>query len=232
MHPLVPALVLLAARPVASIVWVDLRQNFVKITLVAALIATLVISSLYSLAFVSIYRTPDTRIQTEEWIAHNISAGAIVAVDGPDQFADPFIDAARYQIHVLPVYEIYNDATPRVYSSSGVVSTLLGKRLYLGNNQGPASIEDFEELIGQHLRADYSVVSNRFTDQVAKITQDFGPLNQYYLRLFDGRAGFELLMTFDSQPSLLGFTIDDRPSEHTFRIFDHPTIYVFRRLQF
>jgi YYY domain-containing protein len=50
---------------------------------------------------------------------------------------------------------------------------------------------------------------------------------RYYELLFQERLGFELVGTFTSYPSLLGFTINDDHADESFTVYDHPKVLIF-----
>jgi len=53
---------------------------------------------------------------------------------------------------------------------------------------------------------------------------------RFYRELFAGNPGYREVKTFQTRPSLFGFTWDDDRSELTFRLFDRPKVRIFRRI--
>ena len=189
----------------------------------------LVGTALYALAFTSIFRDRDTRLHAEEWIVENIPPGSVVGVDGPDRFSDPFVDPERYRIHVLPVYQLYNDTTRRVFPGTGPVTALLGKRVRTSDGVVADADAVLAPWIEEHLEADYLVLSNRLSEQADRADGAFARIREYYQRLGDRNGRFQMVKQFRSQPALWRFALDDSGAEHTFRIFDHPTITIYKR---
>jgi len=229
-YPMVPVLAILGARPVMLLSVRSVTRSWPHRAVAVALMLTLLVSSLYSLAFASIYQRPDTRLQAEEWIKKNIPPGSMVGLDGPDAFADPVVDQSTYRIHALPLYQLYDYSTLHTHSSARPITSLLGSRLIPGDNMGHVTEEEIGALVVRHLQSDYLIITNRLAEMVGSTEGRFEKVRNYYQALFGGRTDYQLVKTFSSQPQLWRFTIDDSRAEHTFKIFDHPTIYIFKRV--
>jgi YYY domain-containing protein len=46
---------------------------------------------------------------------------------------------------------------------------------------------------------------------------------------FQGRLGFDLVATFQSDPTLGPLRINDQPSEEAFTVYDHPKVFIFKK---
>ena len=47
--------------------------------------------------------------------------------------------------------------------------------------------------------------------------------------MFQGDLGFELLQTFQSNPSMAGYQINDQFAEEAFTVYDHPKVFIFQK---
>ena len=101
-------------------------------------------------------------------------------------------------------------------------------------------------------KADYiSISSSRQWASIPRIPERFPLLVTYYRELlgcpieytiehcyniaepgmFEGNLGFELVQTFQSDPTLGSFSINDQPSEEAFTVYDHPKAFVFQKTE-
>ncbi|TFG49569.1 MAG: hypothetical protein E4H33_02010 [Anaerolineales bacterium] len=46
---------------------------------------------------------------------------------------------------------------------------------------------------------------------------------------YEGELGFELIETFQSNPSLGSISINDQPAEEAFTVYDHPKVFIFKK---
>ena len=227
-YPIVPVLAMLAARPLDAIPDRWANGRWVKLAMSAAVAVVLTAGAMYSFAFASIYRETDTRLQAAEWIHQNIPPGAKVGLDGPEVYAEPFMDPSVYRIHLLPIYRLHAETTPRVYSG-GLFARLLGDGIVPTDNTAYLSLRQVAVLIQQHLESDYIILSNPLLRHMGEPSEAAALLRAYHISLIGQVAGFELVQVFESLPRLWGVTIDDTNAEWSFRIFDHPTIHVYRK---
>ncbi len=49
--------------------------------------------------------------------------------------------------------------------------------------------------------------------------------------MFEGQLGFELVRTFQSNPTLFGISINDQFSEEAFTVYDHPKVFIFSKTE-
>jgi YYY domain-containing protein len=161
-------------------------------------------SVLYSLAFVSIYSRPHSRIQASEWIYRNVPAGSTLALEHWDDD--------------LPLSRTV-DGRPR---SIGEYQTLK-MNLYEWDDE-----EKFRHIVSNLQASDYVILSSsRLYGSIPRLPWRYPITTRYYELLFEEQLGFDLVGTFTSYPGLLGFSIDDDASDESFTVYDHPKVLIF-----
>ncbi len=111
----------------------------------------------------------------------------------------------------------------------------------------PEKLERFTRILDE---ADYiTISSSRQWGSLPRIPERFPMTNRYYRELigcpedqiletcynlaepgiYNGRLGFELIQTFQSNPSIGPLSINDQPSEEAFTVYDHPKVFVFKK---
>jgi YYY domain-containing protein len=168
-----------------------------------ALIATVVLTTLWALAFTSIYRTPLSRLQATEWVYDNVSQGATIATEHWD-------DAIPFSLSDGRTHELYRSIEMKPY--------------------GPDSNEKLAELMADLDQSDYiAITSNRLYGSIPRVPAQYPMTSLYYDLLFKEKLGFEIAATFTSYPSLFGITIPDQGAEEAFTVYDHPKVTIFRK---
>lgn len=161
-------------------------------------------SVLYSLAFVSIYSRPHSRVQASEWIYRNVPVGATLALEHWDDD--------------LPLSRTV-DGQPR---SIGEYQTLK-MNLYEWDDE-----EKFHHIVSNLQESDYVILSsNRLYGSIPRLPWRYPITTRYYGLLFEERLGFHLVGTFTSYPSLFGFSLNDDASDESFTVYDHPKVLIF-----
>ncbi len=185
-------------------------------------------TTLWSLAFISIYRRPHTRVAASRWIYEHVPPGSTVAnehydwglplrVDGHDPFGGMYRGIEM---------QLYNEDT-------------MEKRTQLYNWLD---------------QADYIfLASNRLYASIPRLPARYPLTIEYYRALFAGELGFELVADFTSAPALGPFQFPDQenpfplmpateytyqqqpirvplpPAEEAFSVYDHPRVLIFRK---
>jgi YYY domain-containing protein len=163
-------------------------------------------SVLYVWAFISIYSRPHSRIQASEWIYRNVPAGSTLALEHWDDD--------------LPLSQMV-DGQPRSISEYLTVKM---------NLYDPDDEAKFQQIVGNLQQSDYVILSsNRLYGSIPRLPWRYPITTRYYELLFQGRLGFELVGTFTSYPSLLGFSINDDHADESFTVYDHPKVLIFRK---
>ena len=161
-------------------------------------------SVLYTGAFTSIYSRPHSRIQASEWIYRNVPPGSTLALEHWDDD--------------LPLSRTV-DGQPR---NIGEYLTLK-MNLYEWDDGAK-----FRHIVCNLQQSDYVILSsNRLYSSIPRLPWRYPITTRYYELLFEERLGFELLGTFTSYPSLLGFSLDDDAADESFTVYDHPKVLVF-----
>lgn len=164
------------------------------------------LSLLYSLAFVSIYSRPHSRVQASEWIYRNIPPGLTLALEHWDD--------------ELPLGMVV-DEEPRSIEEYRTVTMALYE---------PDDEAKYQEIVGNLREADYIILSsNRLYGSIPRLPQRYPITTRYYQLLFDERLGFRLKKIVTSYPGLLGFTIVDDRADESFTVYDHPKVLIFEK---
>ena len=217
MLPLYPYLAILASYGVYKILH---TSYFIHHTSTRKLLASLVlvIITIWTLTFMSIYSHPHTRIEASEWIYENIPAGSTIAVEHwDDQLPLPLPNNnlpllhSTYQFETL---ELYNPDTP----------------------------EKWMKINEQLNRTDYIVIaSNRLYVPLQKMTdcntlpeyRCYPETADYYQRLFNEEESFHKVAEFTSFPQLgIGnwkLEIRDEGADESFTVYDHPKVMIFKK---
>jgi 4-amino-4-deoxy-L-arabinose transferase-like glycosyltransferase len=193
----------------------------------AGLVGTAIVgatTALWALAYMNVYRQPDSRLEASAWLLKNVPAKSKILVE-PSHNTPPtgkYLSAVNfYENYVL----FYPQTEKEDYYHLYALDTY--RSLY---NRG--TDDDFRRNYIQSRLAlvDWIVMDDTFLQQYQHLpAPDHAVVKQYYKDLFDERLGFKLVKTFKTYPSLFGLTINDDNAELTFRLFDHPRIFVFLR---
>jgi len=186
--------------------------------------AVVAATALWALAYMNVYRQPDSRLEASAWLLKNVPAHSKILVE-PSHNTPPmgsYLNAVNfYRNYVL----FYPETEKHDYYQLYALDTY--RSLY---NRG--TDDDFRRGYIQSRLAlvDWIVMDDTFLQQYQHLpAADHAVVKQYYKDLFAGRLGFKLVRTFKTYPSLFGLTINDDDAELTFRSFDHPRIFVFLR---
>jgi len=181
-------------------------------------------TAFWALAYMNVYREPDSRLEASAWLLKNVPANSKILVE-PSHNIPPmgsYLNAVNfYENYVL----FYPQTEKRDYYQIFAFDTY--RSLY---NRG--TDDDFRRnyIQSRLALADWIVMDDTFLQQYQHLpAPDHAVVKQYYKDLFDGRLGFKLVKTFKTHPSIAGWTINDDDAELTFRSFDHPRVFIFLR---
>jgi hypothetical protein len=227
MLPLAPALAIAAGVLLSDGL---ARPRLRAIALVASII-TIGSTSLYAIAYMNVFRQPDSRLAASAWIEQNIPQGARVLVE-PAQNMPPMGSYFHFpnfdRDYLLRRDETRDDRYK--LSTLDVYNRLFEQRMWGGTR--PADPDPQGYINAQLAAADWIVIDDTNVQNYQHLPEwKYHVVKQYYRDLLAGRLGFELAQTFKTYPSLFGKEINDDEAELTFRLFDHPRVYIFRRVR-
>ena len=213
--PLIPFLVIIGARFLIAFHSKN-TNNFIKF--ISKLVIAIVILSafIYSLAYINIYSSPDTRIQASDWIYENVKPGSVILLDNQYHYTVP------------------------LGSNRGLVGIESSKKpIFVEKILWESTRKKDQEYIKKHISSslkdsDYIVVSEwYYKNYMNSSASKLAPVQyNFYKELFSGNLGYRLVKVFNSNPNILGKTFNDDNAELLFKVFDHPRIFIFKKSQF
>ena len=223
--PLAPALAVSAG--VLGIDWIARRRLRPLAYLVVG--GTVLWTGLYALAYMNVFRQPDSRLEASRWIAKYVPADAAVLVE-PSQNTPPmgsyFTAPHFHKDYVLwgGITRAQAERQRRDYYHLHTLDTY--RYLY-------RAIPDEEKrryIASRLSKVDWIVIDDTYVQWYDHLpAPEHAVVKQYYRDLFEGRLGFTLVKSFKVYPSLFGVPINDDEAEFTFRLFDHPRVFIFHR---
>ena len=101
--PVTPLLVLFGAQMLFHLwEWVASYRRWLRYVVAAVMIALVVVSGLYALAYMGIYQVPHTAIRSSEWLNRNAPAESVILME---HWEEGIPNLGRYEVPRLPVYE-------------------------------------------------------------------------------------------------------------------------------
>ena len=198
LYPAYPALAALTGIAFSS--WLA-RSRVPRLARLCAL-GVLAFTFLWAVAFTSIYRRPNTRVEASRWIYAHVpppKAFGNESWDDGQPMPMPGYDPARYAGPSLPLFD-------------------------------PDSPEKVDAVVRALTEADWiAVTSGRVYMNVTRVPSVFPMSIAYYRALFDGRLGFARAADFTSYPSLGPLRFPDDRAEEQFTVYDHPRVLLFRK---
>lgn len=178
LQPLIPLLMLYGAAMLLSIRILFLRR--------VAVALVLLLTTLYALSFINMYRQPHPWVAASRWIFENVPENStVVSEEWDDRLPDNVVVAGELQSR--DIYELAD------------VNWLSGTEGY----DNPAKLEENLALIAE---ADYLVLSsNRNYGVIPRLPERYPLSSQYYRLLFESQLGFEVAYVGTRFPNLFGF---------------------------
>jgi 4-amino-4-deoxy-L-arabinose transferase-like glycosyltransferase len=166
------------------------------------LAATVLVSLVWSLAFVRIYQTPHVRAEATRWILAHAAAGETIAVETWDE----------------PIPGLVAGREPSIAPS-------IQLPVFAAN--GPATRG---QMIARLDRSDWLVIaSQRGWGAIPRVPARFPETLRYYRALLSGELGFEPVRVFRDLPGVGLWEVDTLAADESFSVYDHPTVIVFRK---
>ncbi len=167
----------------------------------------LIIVVIWPLSFLSIYKTPHSRIEASDWIYDNIPEGSVIA------------------------WEVWDDPLPLRFAGQQKYFNHLELHIF-----NPDSSEKWEKLNEVLSQSDYYILSsNRAWASISRVPERYPITSKFYDDLFAGKRGFIKIAEFNSYPSLeylgIPLTIPDDLSEESFTVYDHPQVLIYKKVR-
>jgi len=175
---------------------------------------TIVLSTiLWTLMFLNIYTTPNTRIQASDWIHQFIPPGSTLGVEHWDDRV-PIYYGERFRYEELTLYDIPDD---------DLKWKVINEKLKLIDYIVIASNRLYTPL-------------QRLDNCNKTYPRCYPKTSKYYQKLFNNKLGFTKIAEFTSYPRWeigpptggLKFEINDSSSDESFTVYDHPKIMIYK----
>lgn len=174
------------------------------VTILAVLLPTLV----YALAFMCIYQRPHTWHDASRWLYTNAPKGSTISAEAWDDALPvdlPTEGHTRGAFQPNATFDIYHDMTPEA---------------------------KFQHLVQTMRRSDYIVLAtNRLYGAVRRLPWRYPVEIKYYELLFQEKLGFALAYTSMSYPKIWGYTFVDDSADESFIVYDHPKVLIYRKIR-
>jgi hypothetical protein len=175
-----------------------IHRHFGKIFL----IITIILLSIWSFMFFSIYTKPHSRVAASYWILENIPKGNIILAEAWDD-ALPLIGGENYQILQLPVFD------PDNQEKWQKMNELLqkGNYLILSSNRGWGSIPTAPQRYSKMSRFYEDLFSDKLPYKKIKEFTSYPSLSYLGIPL----------------------TLPDQWADESFTVYDHPKVMIFEK---
>ncbi len=186
--------------------WVRNAGHALAVIVIAA-------TTLWALAFSTIYDQTHSRVVASNWMAKHIPQGATVATEVWD-------DALPLPVAGVPPYDCVKLGT-----ANG--SQCTGLDFYPDEGSGDARLQYVARALAQ---SDYIVMSsNRLYGSIPKLPWRYPVTIRYYDLLFAGQLGFTKVYDETVSPHLGPWQIHDQHADESFTVYDHPRVTIFQK---
>ena len=203
--PLLPFLALLSAD---FCVWFIRSPQLVRARKLAIGIcaAVFMYSTIYGVAFASLYTREDSRIQAARWIDKHIPANSRIGVERGGFSMRGMINSEKYSVRPIRMGALF---------ALRGFATCRAEFIFAQDQLRPL---------------DYIAMTDVNRYQQFTAAPELVPGGAaFYRTLVDGALGFDLVQRLRHYPSLGSIAFKDEGSEPTFVGFDHPTVMIFKK---
>ncbi len=203
--PLLPFFALLTAD---FCVWLVRVPRFVWVRRLGIAIcsAVFIYSTMYGVAFASLYTREDSRIQAARWIDNHIPVTSRIGVERGGFSMRELIDSKKYAINIINTGTLFS---LRGFMTCQVELQYLQSRLH-----------NLEYLV--------IIDANRY-QQFTAAPELVPGCATFYFALMAGELGFDLVQRFRHYPALGSIAFKDDDSEPSFTGYDHPTVRILKK---
>ncbi len=208
MLPIMPVMTILGAAMLVLLA-TSLRGRVRKVGW-TPLAVVLIVSFLYSLAYMNIYEHPNTRVAATAWIYSHIPAGSTIAVETPWDDTLPLptstMSPTRYRTIDLDMYaDESNEAAVQ------------------------AKIRNITSALTQ---ANYIIMSSeRMIRSIPRLPGFYPVATRYYDLLQSNGLNFQQELQFQEHPQLGPIVVHDYPADESFHVYDHPDVRIYKRVR-
>jgi len=206
MAPLLPFLLIFGAgAAVAGYRWLARRWGGRgRVAWSVAMLAVMLFTVGWALAFTGVYRQEHPWIQASRWIYEHIPADSKLLTEHWDDALPLTLDeipgrppGRTYQGVELPVWD-------------------------------PDTPEKLDTLVSALSSADYLIIaSNRAYVPIQRLPERYPLTSHYYRLLFSGDLGYRRVAEFTVYPRLGQALIPDDHADESFTVYDHPRVFIF-----
>ena len=221
--PVTPLLVLFGAQMLFHLwEWVASYRRWLRHVVAAVMIALVVVSGLYALAYMGIYQVPHTAVRSSEWLNQNATADSVILME---HWEEGIPNLGQYEVPRLPVYE-----TDTPHKLDGLAAELAradyilfySNRLY-GTitrlpERYPVTSAYYRLLFGGELGYQLANVETAYPN-LAGVT------------LVDDTYGRPGLPTPEGQETPPGLNINLGYADESFSAYDHPKGLIFENVE-
>jgi len=209
------------------------------------------ITLLPGIAYISVYRTPDVRVQASEWMHKNIPDGSYIlsetanVVDIPVYIPNPSLKPLSYSVASFDFYGL--DENPSLvpllenHIEQADYIVIPSRRIFADHTCEWPDEGIKQKVLGIRYKVlgirYFANVLNGYTPIRCERLQSLYPQTyEYYRKLFSKELGFEKVAEFSSYPKIELFgwkflEFPDEKAEETWTVFDHPVIRVYKRME-
>lgn len=203
--PLLPILAIGAGAALLT-AFTFVRRRTGHFPAAAMLFAVLLGVAVWTASFMSVYASPNSRIEASQWIYANVPNGSRLTAETwdlalPIAFA-PGLTANDHQLKMIPL-DLYTSRAPNVVA---------------------------DDIYSALESADYVVMSsNRAATAVSRAPWRYPVQIRYFELLESERLGFTLVRKFQTSPGLGPIDFNDEYADESFINYDHPTVLVYEK---